>query len=680
MGIAWGDIAGLLGVVGSAAEGFAEAARSGLVALAMDGLDEVAGRFDPNVVQGVVGVVANELQTDMSNVVLSGRTTEAALVAEQRAFVVGIDLPNPDEPAFSDYATSVVRLVTPQWPKLAARIPEPPVNKEALRDEPPEEWHVTNITEWIRRVFGDLGKDRSLFFVQSLACIGRSKQLDGNRPLVITTGNSVRIAEASLYDVCILAAALACVREQDKIEDIARQYFGPTEQLELLTWLAVRASAGVEDQLNLLTPQELARRVLALDPTHQFEEFTAVLRQMQKHALLFATGEGVRVGDWRPQFLSDWVRCALLCRAWGRVQLAPGSNASDIEKAVATAERSRLAFQYLFAWLAQRDELARPDVLVNTLCDFADADSPEAAANFWSLIAGLGPEGCVKIARFPASIPPMADLSEIALDGLALGREFGGTLFVSPGADVSGCTLSGCEFQSCDFTGATFTGSRLAGVSFKYCDGPILFENCTFEATRFEDMRAKALPALQFIGCTFDDETRIVQGAEVRSGVGYGPVASFEDCEGSSELADMLSGSMIGLDPRRTLGYSVLGAGPSRQPAVECLMAILKPFFPRRAGSDAQLQARPYIRSSAIGRGRLPTGAPTASALIDILFSEGFTDGGREAHVYAPWSPVAGAKDGSVELRTELLAFVREGRQGKTVKRLLGRIGRAASW
>lgn len=324
MGISWGEITSRLGVLGSGADPLKEAVRSGVVALALDGLDEVAGRYDPTTVQAVIAIVLSDLQTDSSNIVLSGRTTEAALFAPGRARLVGIDLPEPDDPAFRDYASIVVRHTVPQWPGLAPRIPEPPVAPRDLRADPPDEGELARISHWIERVFVDLGKERSLFFVQSLACIARSYQLSGNQALVIETAGAIRIKNAPLYDVCLLAAALACVREQDKVESLAKDLFTPERQLELLTCLALRASAGEDVRRQLRTPQELATRIFDVDPTHQNEEFTAILRQMQKHALLFAgSDDGARAGDWRPQFLSEWVRAALLCRAWQRAERMP---------------------------------------------------------------------------------------------------------------------------------------------------------------------------------------------------------------------------------------------------------------------------------------------------------------------------------------------------------------------
>lgn len=325
-------------------------------------------------------------------------------------------------------------------------------------------------------------------------------------------------------------------------------------------------------------------------------------------------------------------------------------------------------------------KLRRPKRLLEALRLRAGDQSPEATANFWTFAAGIGPEGFRELDAVPASIPPMSDLSEVTVDGLELDNAFGGTLVILSGAEFSDCALSNNAFEQCDFLEAGFSGCRLRGVSFRFCFGPITFENCEFESCVFEDMQARDFPALIFSGCTFDGKTRIVQKKEIGGSTAYGAIASFEDCEGSRPLFEIVEGEMIGFDPRRTAGYTIAGGGEQRPAADECLRAILKPFFPRRAGATRQLQARPYIRSSAVGRGRLPAGSPTGDTLIGILYSAGFTDGGREGHVYAPWSSVAGARDSGVELRNELLAFLLDGQQGNTVRQLIQKVQQAASW
>jgi hypothetical protein len=682
VGISWGEIAARLGVVGTGADIMAKAVKHGLVVLALDGLDEVAGRYDPTIVRAVLDVVEADLLGPDARLVLSGRTTESGLLAPATSRVVGIELPAPSDPEFRAYATLVVNHVVPQWPELSTRVPEPDMLRVQADAAPPEEWQLDRIREWIEAIFTDFGKDRSLFFVQSLACIGRNHQLQGNRRLLIETGGSVRGAEVSLYEVCVLAAALACIREQDKIEELAQRVFTPAAQLELLTWLAVRASAGEGNRIAMPVPLELARVVFGLDTTVEHEEFTAVVRQMHKHALLFSgVGEGLRAGDWRPQFLSEWVRAALLCRAWQLADDAPGGVALQIvEDAIASAERSRIAFQYIFPDLARQNLLRAPEHLVERLRILADEESPEAAANYWTLVAGSDGSIASIQSSAPAAIPPMTDLSDLTIENLTLGGEFSGTLALFANAQFLECTLSNVAFDQCDFTAAGFSGCIFNEVTFNTCDGPITFEDCEFHNCEFADTRTRTLPALTFSGCVFDSNSRIRQDKSPGHANEYGPVVAFEESAGSATLSELLQGDWLGVDARRLEGYQLPGAPESGDPVEACLRALLKPFFPRRAGTDAQLQARPYIRSSAVGRGRLPNGAPSPGELTDILFQEGFTDGGREAHIYAPWSSVAGASAQSIELRNEFLAFLRGQERTSSVTRILGRIRRAGQW
>lgn len=73
----------------------------------------------------------------------------------------------------------------------------------------------------------------------------------------------------------------------------------------------------------------------------------------------------------------------------------------------------------------------------------------------------------------------------------------------------------------------------------------------------------------------------------------------------------------------------------------------------------------------------MPAGSPGQEALKQILESVGFTDGGRSDHIYAPWSGVAGASQAGMELRTELLEFLRDGSKCSTrVRSMLTKIER----
>src|SRR5207245_6346588 len=116
---------------------------------------------------------------------------------------------------------------------------------------------------------------------------------------------------------------------------------------------------------------------------NQNEELTAIIRQMQKHALLYSTGTGAVGGEWRPAFLSEWVLQALLVRAWSRRDQFPSVDAGDVARKIARAQRSRIAFESIFPdWLADQGDSA-PEDLVAVLVAEANGGSPEACGNFW---------------------------------------------------------------------------------------------------------------------------------------------------------------------------------------------------------------------------------------------------------------------------------------------------------
>ena len=529
----------------------------------------------------------------------------------------------------------------------------------------------------MKRLFDDLGKERSLFFVQSLACIGRTRQLDGNQYLKIAD----KLYRPTLTDVSVLAAALACIREQDKIEDLAQPLFTPDRQLDLVTVYALMASAESSLANQYRTPKEIAQTIFDVDPVNQNEEYTAILRQMQKHALLFAAaGEGLRAGDWRPQFLSDWVRCALLVRAWRRrATLNKWVKRDLLVKTVVRAERARITFESLLPKLLASEEGEGLDELVSRLSEEMSDQSPEAAGNYWALVAGFGSREHIALPAGRMGLVPLADLSNLAFEGVGFDSTFSGTLSIMANIDAIGCTFTGCHLASCDLVGAVFTGARFENVTFEYCDGPISFDDCTFVDCRFVDGCGPMLPIYRFSGCEFDEGTRIEQN-RLASPKAFGPIASFADCVVIGDAEEIVLGGMAGytrLPPEGLVPAEELeGIAPDEL----CLRALLKPFFPRRAGEGGDLQARRYIRSSAIGRGVFPVGAPAGPDLAEVLSAFGFTDGGRQGHVYAPWSPVVGGGQDAIALRNEILAFLHSGERGRAVDEMLARIRGLAGW
>lgn len=369
------------------------------------------------------------------------------------------------------------------------------------------------------------------------------------------------------------------------------------------------------------------------------------------------------------------MRGALLCRAWSAPELPAGVDQDNLRRVVATAARSRIAFQYLFAERLAEGELADAGGLTRLLCELADGDHPEACANYWMLRAGAHSLGVDTNWPTPRSIPQMADLSDLTLESMALDEAFGGTLCVLAGTQFRDCVLENCVFDQCDFSDASFVSCHFRDVTFRNCDGPMFLSACSLEGTRFENGKCRTLPAVEFDSCSFDADCAVVQDQSVMLGqADYGPAVSFYEWEGAARAPDWMGGAWLGVDPHRIEGYVLQDEVQVGDPVDIIVRNLLKPFFPRRAGADAQLQARPYIRSSAVGRGRMPKDAPGASDLTDVLLSEGFTNGGREAHVYGPWSSVAGAGADAITTRNEMIEYLYKGNAGPRVRRLQDKV------
>jgi hypothetical protein len=674
--VSWNEIAGIVGAVGSHAQDLSMAAKAGLVAFLLDGLDEVAGRYDPNVVSEVLEIALANLVSEHSLVAISGRTTEATLLDRAKSVEADLELPASDSEAFRQYTNTVVKLIAPSWPRIAARLPEPSHGPSlALPDREITEVEAKAIEEWIKLRFEELGKEKSLFFVQSLACIGRTNQLDGNRPLVI---NGQPIETCSVADVCLLAASLACAREQDKIESIAREYFMPSPQLDVLTRFAVLASADPETRQKLEKPNVEAQRAFRVDPMHENEEFTAIIRQLQKHALLFAGTDSPAAGDWKPYFLSDWIRCVLLLRAWEKSNVIEGEDRVAIRFAIARAQRAGLLYSVLIPELCRNhpEELSE---IVDAVLVEAESESPEACFNFWAMEAGLDDTARRAVERRPQKMVEMTDLSTLDFEALDFGKDFQCNLVFAVGVKFVDCKFGGSVFTECDLTGAYFESCSFDEVHFNFCDGPIKFYGCRFSSVGIRDLRSKELPAAEFINCEFGDGCVIEQSREPGAGAGYGPIARFESCVWNGAEAPHFVGEWLGGVDARVLGLERKN-GYRRPSSEECLHRLLRPFFPSAMGEGGNLQSRGYTRLSAIGRGVMPIGAPSASSLRGVLESEGFDTGGRSDHLYAPWSSVLGGGAPALVLRNELLAFLRSGTIGGHVKNMLKRIEHQANW
>ncbi|WP_158626644.1 pentapeptide repeat-containing protein [Corallococcus interemptor] len=676
-GISWESLAASLGLAGSAPDAFRCAARAGLVALLLDGLDEVAGRYDPNVVSEVIQLLQKTIATPHARIALSGRTTEAFLLDKEKSLQIGLELPDVESRDFKRYAETVTNIIVPEWPRIASRLPDASYDSLTLGDEPPSESERNAIVTWIQRVFSEFGKDRSLFFVQSLACLARTHQLSGNRPLVI---NSNVNTDVSIYDICLLAASLACCREQDKIEAIARDKFDASRQLKLLTYFALLASADANLSLRLSRPNAAAQSVFDIDPVNENEEFTAVLRQMQKHALLFASRDGLTTGDWKPAFLSDWIRSVLLVRAWqSETDGLGGASRETLERVVLQARRAGLAFGSIFPDLPIEERTATLAELSVKLASAANEGSPEACANYWHLIVGAKDQDRSTVQARPANIVDLTDLSELEVEGLQLDEHFSANLAFFVASKFTSCSIAGATFSSCDFSGAIFSGCTLTNVCFAHCDGPLFFVDCDFFGCSFEDLRTSHLPAVLFVNCTFNGG-KISQNSHPSSPSAYGSAIEFYDCITTSSPAEFLCGEWLGIDVNQVDGLIHAEDRTRGSPAEECLRRLLRPFFPSRVGSRGEIQARRYIRLSAIGRGVFPNGSPDSSRLQEALLSVGFTPGGRSDHLYAPWSGVAGASEAGFALRNEMIAFIRTGKRSPKIDSLLQRIDRDSEW
>lgn len=677
-GASWDSMCASIGVVGNAAQRLADAARAGLVILLLDGLDEISGRYDPFVIEQVMRSVCEAALQSHSLIALSGRTTEGRLLRE-RTVQRTIELPEPQDPEFRAYARATIAATVPHWVDLAPRIDaaEDILEDGDLVARPLTDADATHLLNWVLYNFVDFGKDRSLFFVQSLACLGRDMQLRGNQPIFVRVANGApRIRMTGIYETCLCAAWLACIREQKKIQADVHDYFTPSRQLDIVTVFALMACVDDARRARMPTPNEVIAGCCELDAVNQNEELTAISRQMQKHAILYATG-GVVAGDWRPAFLSKWILNALLVRAWhrGGIDVA---DAATVRACVANSQNADYAFRYIFPdFLSDKPPGSVVD-LANTLITEANAGSPDATRNFWLFFQGLGDEARTLLQTRPARLQEYADFSEAEYDGITFGAEFSGNVVWFSESRFADCTFENCVFSSCDFTDAVFSNCKFTNVRFEHCDGPVHFEDChEITGTRFQEIHSRGLPGWTFTRCRFGHESTIVQ-QDLPDRTTYGPIAKFDDCVCDGPLQALLAGPELGIPVSQVQGVGNEAVTLADE-AGECLRRLLSRFFPSRAGVPGALQARDYIRSSSIARGRYPPGSPGPEELTGFLRAEGFTNGGRQAHLYAPWSEVVGhTRD---DLRVECARFLRDtGARGPTITRLVDKIRLAGQW
>lgn len=675
-GVSWEEILRTVGISGIQASRAALAVRHGLLLPILDGLDEVAGRYDPQLVRNLLGIIADQLAGTAARVVLSGRTTEAAQIDSEKWTELELELPDPSSEAFAEYVSVTVSNTASAWPEFALQLPEELRTELDITDIPEQTTpaQAEAIRLWVSEVFEDFGKDRSLFFVQSLAGIARNRQHSGNKPLMVP-GSTQPPWRPSIQDVCTLAAAMACVREQGKIEPLARSSYTSDRQLRLLSGLALRSSVEASLRMRLPNANELTRDIFEVDPVNNNELFTAILRQNQKHALLYSQSDSLTVGDWRPDFLSAWMRNALLVWAWLHPEALPGVSATDVREAVARSQQARLAFSDLFPALLDGPGIKALAGLANELIRQSAQGSIDAGTSHWLLWVALPAECRTNIAH-PTGIPSGADLTAVDFTGIDFDARFSGSMFLLNGATFEDCSLKGSTFSDVDFTGVRFLRCKLEDAKFERCDGPIVFEDCEFVRTHFLNTRARKEVPLTFTECVFAEGSRIEQTDSPALDNQARPTVHFIGCTSSIPSGDLLSGEWLGLQPQHANGLDAEVPDASLAPWEVCLRSMLRPFFPRRAGAVGQIQARRYIRLSALGRGRFPPNTPSPSDLRVVLEHAGFNTGGRAEHLYAPWASINGAPQPAIRLRNELATYLRDGQRSPAIEKMLSELKR----
>lgn len=423
--------------------------------------------------------------------------------------------------------------------------------------------------------------------------------------------------------------------------------------------------ASATDRVNLPTPNELTAEAFKIDPVNDNEVYVAVTRQNAKHALLYANEAA---GTYRPRFLSDWVRCSFLAQSLSDADV-PKLTKGEVLGLVAGAERARLTFSSILP--AMLGEAPVEGSWLDALEMAVAQGSAPASGNQWQLRAAVGDE---RMGRSVGRPLPLAEIDGAEFVGSVINGELSGDSFILDDSEFDVCMINGVTLTSVSLSRVTFRGCDLTKVSLVGCDGPILFQDCDFEECLFEDMWSAGVPALHFVDCRFRGPGTIIRQHRPAFGAdNASAIARFEGCITEVPPERMFSGDWTFLDGRGT-GLS-LDRKPAAKPWVDCLRQTLRPFFPVRMGTAGTIQARDYIRLSALGRGRMPAGAPGQPQLKAILEAFGFAPGGRSDHLYAPWSGVLGGGEADRKFRGELIDFMADPtREGPTVGKLLQRI------
>lgn len=661
-GIAWESITQLIGIVGQGSDLLIQAVKSGLVTIFLDGIDEVAGRYDKNLVRDLLNLITVRLGSAGSTVILSGRRTEARHLDNSDWTILSIDLPDVDSDDFEAYVAAVFDGVV-EHSRTAGEIELPNEYEELIGNRPADDLVIQQkeyIVGWILEVFPEVAKEPSLFFVQGLAAIAIGRR-SGNRAQLHQEDRAII---PRVRDVCLSAAVFACIRETSKIDAIAAKKYSVKNQMRALQGLAALASAPPGTQMP--TPNELVPEAFNVDPVNESEVHVAITRQNAKHALLYATEAA---GAYRPQFLSDWIRCTFLAEIFTTNAVIPYLSQDETLQLAASAERAKFTFETLL-----------PSVLNDNFVDdrwrqaldrAVVAGRESASANLWFLRASVGDEALAAPVHAPL---PLAEVTDVEFTGFEIGSELSGGDFLLDGNRVVNSSVSNVHLQGVSLSDVSFENCTLSDVEMVDCDGPITFEGCELSDFTLKNTRSKRKPALRFIDCTFVGEKNLlIQDVSAYGDEAYGTPVMFEDCYCDCDVEKLIQGdwsakeeALIGIS-RKSL--------QTMSNAEACLRRVLRAFFPSHIGEGSAVQARRYTRLSALGRGSMPAGSPGQEALKQILESVGFSDGGRPDHMYAPWSSVAGASQAGMELRTELLDFLRDGaNRSSRVQQMLRKI------
>jgi hypothetical protein len=660
-GVAWESITQLIGIVGEGAERLVRAIKAGLITIFLDGIDEVAGRYDKNLIRDLLQLMTDRLGSQESVVVLSGRRTQARHLNTNDWQIFSVELPELDSTDFKGYVGSVLDALILQS-KVPVKVPQEYV--DLMGDRPADDQVIRerdNIVEWILDIFPEVAKEPTLFFVQGLAAIAIGRRA-GNRATLRSHDGKPYVPP--IWDVCLSAAVFACIRERSKIDSIAELEYSVENQMCALQGFAALSSAP--SFANKPTPNELVPGAFHVDPINSPEVYVAITRQNAKHALLYASEAA---GAYRPQFLSDWIRCFLIAQVFDSNPPLGQFNRDEVLKLVASAERARYTFDLLLP-SALKNSTVRAEWL--HAFDAAVAAGFEAAsANQWALRAAVGDARLNAIVCNPL---PLAEITDAEFFDFAINKELSGDNFFLDGTQFADSSLTDVRLEAVSMRAVIFANCDISNLELVGCDGPISFEDCTLKSLKISNIRSNGKPALTFDNCSFLGGGNLITQEKPAYGEDdYATLVVFKGCFTDSDINTLLVGDWAAKDSPIAGICKEVARTVSKPEA--CLRRSLRAFFPSHIGSGSALQARPYIRLSAFGRGRMPAGSPGQEELQRIFEAQGFTTGGRPDHLYGPWSSVAGASASGVALRNELLDFLLDStKRGPSVQRMLGKI------